>query len=1295
MATVLLSAAGTALGNAVGGSILGMSGAVIGRAVGATLGRVIDQKIMGQGSQVVETGHVDRFRVTGASEGTQIADVYGRVRIPGHVIWASQFLEHVNVTSGGGGGGKGAPRSARAETRQYSYTVSVAWALCAGEISGIGRVWADGGQVDQSGLNLRVYHGATDQMPDPKIEAVEGVGNVPAYRGVAYVVIEDLDLTPFGNRIPQLTFEVVRPAKTGDVAQSIEAVALIPGTGEYALATTPVHYSAGFGQNRAANVNSASGKADLTTSLDGLTVELPQAKAASLIVSWFGDDLRCGSCTLKPKVEHKLEEGAEMPWSVSGLGRAGAELVPEVDGRTVYGGSPTDRSVIEAIQGITASGRAVTFYPFILMEQLAGNGLADPWSDAVDQPELPWRGRITLSEAPGRVGSPDGTAAADAQVAAFFGAAAPGDFTTHAHGVTYSGPAEWSYRRFILHYAHLCAMAGGVEAFCIGSEMRALTQIRGASGFPAVAALQQLAAEVKAILPGAKIGYAADWSEYFGYHPQDGTGDVYFHLDPLWADPNIDFIGIDNYMPLSDWRDGPHLDADWGSIYNLDYLRSNVTGGEGYDWYYASHADRDAQLRSPITDGAHNEPWVFRYKDLEGWWSNTHHDRIGGVRQGASAWVPQSKPIWFTEYGCAAIDKGTNQPNKFLDPKSSESALPHYSSGRRDDFLQAQYIQAMTSYWAAHNPVSSVYGAPMIDMSRAFVWAWDARPYPSFPGSDLWSDGENYLKGHWMNGRASTRSLAGVVTEICTQAGAPAPDVSELYGVVRGYMPNNAATARAKLQPLMLAYGFDAIERQGNLAFRTRDGLPKLTIDPERLAVAPRAEGDFVTTRAPEAEMAGRLRLSFVEADAEFEARAEEAIFPDEVNQSVSHSDMPLVLTRREARAVVERWLTEARVGRDLAEFALPPSELALKAGDVVAIGADTYRIDRIEQSEFQQVEATRVEPEAYVASDMAEDVVAIKTYAAPTPIAPIFLDLPLLSGAEVEHAPHLAVAAVPWPGTVACYSASQDAGYGLNTTVPGAAIIGQTETALPAAKPGVIQRGAGVQVKLVSGTLSSVSQADMLNGANAIAIGDGAGGDWEVFQFQEAQLVGPSTYALRHLLRGQAGTDAVITQNWPEGSFVVVLNAALAQVDLAQSARGLDRHYRIGPAQRSYDDPSYSYRVAAFDGVGLRPYAPVHLRAVSDGAGGVTASWVRRTRLDGDSWQSSEVPLGEAQELYRVQVSVNGAVLREADVTSPSWSYGAAQIAADGVTGSFEIAVAQVSDRFGPGPYRRILVNE
>ena len=98
---------------------------------------------------------------------------------------------------------------------------------------------------------------------------------------------------------------------------------------------------------------------------------------------------------------------------------------------------------------------------------------------------------------------------------------------------------------------------------------------------------------------GTKIGYAADWSEYNNQQTGDAPGAVLFNLDPLWSDANIDFIGIDNYMPLADWRDGTaHLDrAQSSSIYDASYLQSNIRGGEDYDWHYASPADRDAQTR--------------------------------------------------------------------------------------------------------------------------------------------------------------------------------------------------------------------------------------------------------------------------------------------------------------------------------------------------------------------------------------------------------------------------------------------------------------------------------------------------------------------------------------------------------------------------------------------------------------------------------------------------------------------------------------------------------------------------
>jgi len=1288
MATILLAAAGGAIGSAVGGSVLGLGAAVIGRAVGGTIGNIIDQGLLG-GSAPVEQGRVDTLRLQNASEGKPIAQVYGAMRVGGQVIWASRFQENVSV---GGGKGFGAPK-----TTEYSYSVSLAIALCEGEITRIGRVWADGKRLDMSGINWRLHVGSETQMADPAIAAVEG--EAPAYRGVAYVVFEDLDITRFGNRVPQFNFEVIRKSEES-AADLITGVALIPGSGEYALATEPVYYPEGKGVSRAANTNNESGLTDVALSLQQMEGDLPNCDSVSLVVSWFGDDLRCGNCAIAPKVEQASVDGAPMAWQVSGVGRGDALLMSrDAQNRPNFGGTPCDESVLQAIAAIKAQGKEVMFYPFVLMDIAAGNGLPDPYGGA-EQSVFPWRGRITASIAPGRAGTPDKTAAMAAEVDAFFGAAAVEDFVPSGVGVAYSGPVEWSYRRFVLHYAHLCALAGGVEAFCIGSELRGLSSLRaGPEAFPVVAALRSLAADVRAILPEAKIGYAADWSEYFGHHPADGSGDVLFHLDALWADDNIDFIGIDNYMPLSDWRDDEgHLDAAAGAIYDLDYLKGNVAGGEGYDWYYANAEARALQVRSPITDGAYDEPWIYRYKDILSWWSKGHRNRLGGVQNVAyTDWIPGSKPIWFTEIGCPAIDKGTNQPNVFLDPKSAESQVPYFSNGGRDDFVQVQYLRAMYGYWndPANNPAADAYIGRMVEMQRAHVWAWDARPWPDFPGrGDVWSDGANFARGHWVSGRITGAPLDGVVREICARSGVQAVDTDALYGVVSGALMNRNESARQGLQPLMLAYGFESFEAGGEIVFRTSHGRAETEIGPDDLAIEAVDDAAMSFTRTPESETAARVRIGFLEAMNDFQGGAAEAVFPDETAVRVSSSELPIALSSGQAEGIAARWLAEARIARDGVEFALPPSRLGLSAGDVFSLesgGVEArYRIDRVEDYGLRKLSATRVEPGVYRPVVAADRVFNKGVPVSAGPVYAEFMDLPLLRGDESAFAPTVAVTATPWPGEAAVMSSPADAGYQLEAVVPRKAVMGVLLDDLARAVPSVWSE-ASVRVRLSSGVLQARSALDVLNGANLAAVRQGEG-NWEVLQFRDAELIAAGEYRLGGLLRGQAGTDGIMPDKWYAGADFVLLDGAQVQLDLPSSQRGLPRHYRIGPARLPYDHPRYVHVIETFDGVGLRPYAPAHLKA--GGSGDLAVNWVRRTRIDGDNWAALEVPLGEESERYRVRVRKSGVVVREEMVSAPGWIYSVSMQGMDGAALPYDIEVAQISTTYGAGPDVRITIN-
>jgi hypothetical protein len=1126
---------------------------------------------------------------------------------------------------------------------------------------------------------------------------VEGEGAAPPYRGLAYLMFEDLPLESFGNRVPQITVEIIRrpPSDQPALEDLLTGVTLIPGSAEFAYAVDPVERREGFGAWESENVHTADPRADLEIALDELQALAPNVANVSLIVAWHGTDLRLGQCRIEPRVETEDKETRPWEWRVSDRRRGEVALVSRIGGAPSLGGAPADRSVVQAIEALKARGLNVTLTPFILMDVPAGNALPDPYGGA-EQAAYPWRGRITCHPAPGRPGSPDKTAAAAAEVEAFFGAAVPGDFGWHGGRgtVLYDGPDEWSYRRFILHMARIAAEAGGVDAFLIGSEMIGLTTLRDGSGsYPGVARLKTLAADVRTMLgPDVRIGYAADWTEFSNHRPSDGSGDLFFHLDPLWADENVDFVGIDNYAPLADWRDGQnHLDAEagWRGPYDLGYLDANVEGGEGFDWFYADEAARVAQARTPIVDAAHGEHWVFRVKDLRSWWENPHHDRPGGVRSGApTAWVSQSKPIVFCEFGCPAIDKGANQPNVFVDPKSAESAVPHFSSGRRDDLAQRACLTAQLRHWSdpARNPVSALTGERMIDLSRRFAWTWDARPHPAFPlRTDVWRDSENWRLGHWLSGRLGFASLRDVVADLGRGLGV-AFDLDDLEGLVRGYALDRVMSPREAIEPLLDAFGAIAQSRGESLRFSNAGVAPVAALTQDDLVDPGEKKPLFRLTRAQASEIPRTLKLRHVDPDSDYRQSAVEARRLAGEGRAVAEVSFALALSTEEARALADRLLVEASVARERGEWSLPPGRIALEPGDLVAFSAhgrtSLMRLDSVGDAFARPAQATRFDPDA-------GDVEPVPAEEPPPPqpgraVSPILavLDLPLLSGEEPPHAPRLAAYARPWT-PMAVYRAQHGDDFALDQILTTPAAIGRLAAPLGAHPSGRFDRLNALVVELgPDRALESRTEAAMLDGANVAAV-RGPSGAWEALQFRDAELVGPRLWRLTHLLRGQAGTEDAISAPTPAGAPFVLIDRRTRTSTLPLAARGLAIAWRAGPVTRARDDPTYVAATVTAGARGLTPLAPAHLRGRRlAGSGDVTISWIRRSRIGADDFDAREIPLGEEAEGYEVEIASGGAVLRTIAVATPAALYPLSWQVVDfgAPPAAIEIAVRQLS---------------
>ncbi|MGH6836533.1 MAG: baseplate megatron protein TIM-barrel domain-containing protein [Methylocella sp.] len=370
------------------------------------------------------------------------------------------------------------------------------------------------------------------------------------------------------------------------MAGYVNGVNLLPATGEFTYGTTP-RIGQRVTEAAALPINTyftppVFPETDYAKSIDQLQAAFPACTTVAVVCAWFGNSVSAGSCQIYPSTTYINNQGilansffkwngssygTAEHWQCSSLTETSAGLIPipQIGTSFIYGGTPSDQSIVECITDLRTRGLRVVFYPFILM----------------DAPGKPWRGRITFS--------PDVSSAASNAVTAFLGSAATSQFTRDSVNktVSYSGSStDFTYRRMILHYANLCVLAGGIDLFLIGSEFRGLETIRGplwtVSGggppaswdYPFITGLVTLAADVRSVFDTAGftkdtanlhnlISYAADWSDWMGTahdnaNPATGVpnGAQWPHLDKLWSSANIDLVCFDNYLPLSDWTTG-------------------------------------------------------------------------------------------------------------------------------------------------------------------------------------------------------------------------------------------------------------------------------------------------------------------------------------------------------------------------------------------------------------------------------------------------------------------------------------------------------------------------------------------------------------------------------------------------------------------------------------------------------------------------------------------------------------------------------------------------------------------
>jgi len=230
-------------------------------------------------------------------------------------------------------------------------------------------------------------------------------------------------------------------------------------------------------------------------------------------------------------------------------------------------------------------------------------------------------------------------------------------------------------------------------------------------------------------------------------------------------------------------------------------------------------------------------------------------------------------------------------------------------------------------------------------------------------------------------------------------------------------------------------------------------------------------------------------------------------------------------------------------------------------------------------------------------------------------------------------------------------------------------AVIGVAVGALAAAGSALADLTSILEVELLNESMWLESRSDqaLAAGANLALVGD------ELIQFGAAEAIRANRFSLSRLWRGRRGTEWASTLHAPGEGFLLIEAASLAALDAPAGSAGSEARLA---AEGIGDPPGGTIATRTITGEALRPPSPVHFRAVAAG-GGLTFSWVRRSRL-GFAWTDRiDAPLGEESERYLLRLSGAGFE-RSLTLDEPGYHYSAVDRAADGY-GAVTASVSQL----------------
>ena len=470
-------------------------------------------------------------------------------------------------------------------------------------------------------------------------------------------------------------------------------------------------------------------------------------------------------------------------------------------------------------------------------------------------------------------------------------------------------------------------------------------------------------------------------------------------------------------------------------------------------------------------------------------------------------------------------------------------------------------------------------------------------------------------------------------------------DVSGLGQRLLGFTVAQGGPVRDAIEQLGRADFFDGVEVDDVIKFPRRGGatVATITLDECGAALDQATEHASAATRAQELDLPAHLFITSVDPYTDFQPgtqyaeRLAQAAGSDETERYAIV--MSATMTKRLADArLFDRWAS-----RESGAITVGRRHTRIMPADPVVLDGRRVRVvSRADEGGVIRFEW--VADDADVITQLAlgaQGAFSPQTVAVNVPTSLIVLDLALLRDGDNSPGGYMAAWGLPpyWRGMSLFASADGGVTYAAKTTLgaPGTS-TGTTTTALGDWTGGNrFDEANTVTVHMINGALSSVTRAQVLGGANGVAI-EGPDG-WEVLQFRTAVLNGDGSYTLSGLLRGRRGTEWATAGHAIGNRLIVLDSSTMRSIGLDAADLGAPRMFK--PVTVGDTLSATTAQTATIDGERLKPFSPVDLRALRDVASGdITLTWRRRTRLSYRFLaEGIAAPLGEASEAYVVTI--------------------------------------------------------